>query len=300
MQPAKIIALVVAFVVVSAGLGLRSQRRLAAVFAGAGGAGDHEPSGRRNALPGVIFWAWERPEDFRFLKAQQAGVAFLAETIYLQPPSGAGSSELALRYLVRPRLQPLRVASGTPLVAVVRIENPANGAGSAKWAVAPERREAMASEIAALQSLSGIRAIQIDFDATTVQHAFYSALLQDVRGRLPSAIPLSITALASWCIGDPWLAQMPSGTIDEAVPMLFRMGADAGNVASFLRDHKEFRVPACQSSLGISTDEPFSQQLLSKQLPALPVCWRQKRVYVFAPRAWTPSVADSILQEWQQ
>ena len=261
-------------------------------------AAETKTNDRLNILPGLILWAWERPEDLRFV-GQQAGVAFLSKTIYIRSASGAGFANLPAPFVVRPRLQPLRVGPNTPLIAAVRIETSADARISTALAITPKARDDIASEIAALQNISGVRGMQIDFDATTSQHSFYSALLQDVRGKLRSAIPLSITALASWCIGDAWLAELPPGTIDEAVPMLFRMGTDTANVTAFLRRHNEFTVPACRNSLGVSTDEPFSQQLLSKQLFAMPEAWRARRLYVFAPRAWTPAIAEPILQEWQ-
>ena len=34
-------------------------------------------------FPKVLLWAWQRPEDLRFLDPQRAGVAFLAATITL-------------------------------------------------------------------------------------------------------------------------------------------------------------------------------------------------------------------------
>jgi hypothetical protein len=51
--------------------------------------------------------------------------------------------------------------------------------------------------------------------------------------------------------------------------------------------------------LGISTDEPLSRDLLARKLFAIPKSGREKRVYVFAPRPWTASTANAILQEWQ-
>jgi hypothetical protein len=112
-------------------------------------------------------------------------------------------------------------------------------------------------------------------------------------------VPLSITALASWCIGDPWLEQLPPGTIDEAVPMLFRMGPDTANVAEFLRSGDDFRVPACQGSLGLSTDETLFSGQLKRTLFNVPSDWQNKRIYVFAPRAWTQPAAEAVLKEWQ-
>ena len=255
---------------------------------------------RTNSLPDIILWAWERPEDLRFLTDQRIGVAFLAKTIDL-PSRNSSSGTTTAQPIVRPRLQLLRVAPGIPLIAVVRIENLATSHGvSGMSSIAAETGEQIVAEVTSLQDIASVRAIQVDFDATTSQHVFYSALLQDVRRKLRPEIPLSITALASWCIGDPWLRELPPGTIAEAVPMLFRMGPDAANVAAFLRSGEEFRVPTCRNSLGVSTDEPISRQLLAKQLAGMSANWREKRIYVFAPRPWTQFAADSILKEWQR
>ena len=70
----------------------------------------------RSQLPDVMLWAWERPEDLSGIDSSRAGVAFLARTVFLVGDTVS----------VRPRLQPLRLplggASGTALVAVVRVE----------------------------------------------------------------------------------------------------------------------------------------------------------------------------------
>ena len=68
-----------------------------------------------NATPSLVLWAWERPEDLRFLDPTKAGVAFLAGTVRLGPKG--------MSYC--PRMQSLQVARETKLVAVVRIETTA-------------------------------------------------------------------------------------------------------------------------------------------------------------------------------
>jgi len=230
-----------------------------------GVAAARDPS-RRDPLPSVVLWAWERPEDLRFVEPRDVGVAFLAATIRIVPSDG--------RIVARPRLQPLLVPPRTPLVAVVRIEAPGASAVSAVSAVA--------QRVAALQTFPGVREIQIDFDARASQQAFYRDLLTELRHRLPDTMPLSITALASWCLGDRWLDELPAGTIDDAVPMLFRMGPDATAVRSLLRSGGDFTQPLCRNSVGISTDEP---------------AWRSdRRLYVFHPRAWDARAAATILE----
>ena len=120
---------------------------------------------------------------------------------------------------------------------------------------------------------SDASALQVDFDATLSERAFYIDLLQRTRAAIGD-MPLSITALASWCKGDTWLDRLPPGTIDEAVPMLFRMGPLNGPLLKAGASN-ELRSPVCRSAVGISTDEPT---------PALE---GRRRTYIFSPTSWT-------------
>ena len=211
-------------------------------------------------LPPVIVWAWERPEKLDFINTDQVGVAFLAKTLRLK-----GDSVLS-----RPRLQPLELAPGTKLIAVVRIE-------SDHPALSSTQLQKTADEVANLAELSNISVVQIDFDATVSERSFYAALLREVKPRVPS---LSITALASWCAGDRWLSDLP---IDEAVPMLFRMGVDKGRFQS----GRPFDAAICQSSAGVSTDEPVT-------VPAV------DRLYIFNPNSWSRDSLDSALEAYKK
>jgi len=259
------------------------------------------PVADRMGLPSVMFWAWERPEDLRFLDPHEAGVGFLARSIYLQPHADVDDPEHGV--LLRPRMQPLEVLPEQPLMAVVRIEvlpakhSAATGAGSESVSSQPfseAQRQRAAGLIVEAVRLPGVRALQIDFDATQSQQAFYRTLLQDVRQKLPPRMPLSITALASWCVGDSWLDDLPKGTVDEAVPMLFRLGVGSRNFAAFLQAGHDFTEPLCQGSIGVSTDEAFSQDLLQGK-PAISHAWRARRVYVFPPRSLTKDQAAAVL-----
>jgi hypothetical protein len=220
-----------------------------------------------SAFPPVVLWAWERPEILDFIDPQAVGVAFLARTLYLSGPD----------VIVRPRLQPFSVPRGTKLMAVVRI-------ASDRWRppeLSSAQREVATAAIAEVSGLSGPQALQVDFDAAVSQRAFYRDVLQQLRRQLPASMPLSITALASWCIYDDWLTDLP---VDEVVPMVFRMGADRHRVRRHLADG-DFRAPSCRHSLGLSTDEP------------LPTLRAGRRLYVFHPRAWRPDAMASILEE---
>jgi hypothetical protein len=213
----------------------------------------------RDPLPGfprVILWAWERPENLQFLDPQEAGIAFLARTVCLR--GGAVS--------VRPRLNPLRYTPGAALMAVVRIEP--------QDATLPPVADTSAA-IAEAAAIPGIRALQVDFDATLSQRPFYRALLEDLRTRVPRSTPLSITALTSWCESDSWIDGLP---VVEAVPMLFRMGPGE-------RPARTFRPALCQSSAGVATDEPLAEP------PAA------ARLYIFNMRPWTRERFQTALHE---
>jgi hypothetical protein len=219
-----------------------------------------------SAIPPLVLWAWERPEDFRFVDSEHVGVAFLAGTVSLH----AGRAEF------RPRLQPLRVSPQTRLVAVIRIETDP-GAD-----LSQEQLRTTANAIARASALPQVVATQIDFDATASEREFYRALLLELHQRLPASMPISITALASWCIGDDWIAGLP---IDEAVPMMFRLGVGQNEVLNWIRSQREFREPLCRRSLGVSTDEPWTS------LPA------GRRVYAFSLKPWTESSLEGLIWE---
>lgn len=224
----------------------------------------------RRPRPRIILWAWERPENLEFINPRAVAVAFLAQTIQWR----------ATETLVKPRLQPLKFAPGTELIAVVRIE-------AEDAALSPAQLNATVSAIRQMPPPANLSAIQIDFDAKESERAFYRELLQALRRELPPKLRLSITALASWCIHDNWLAGLP---INEAVPMLFRLGVERNEVRGYLAAGKAFRCGLCQHSLGVSTDESFAR------LPARDV----ESIYVFNPQPWSVASVNKVLQEWQQ
>lgn len=226
---------------------------------------------RMAGFPNIILWAWERPEELSFIDPHEVGVAFLAKTLYLRGD----------RVVVRPRLQTLNVPQGTVLMAVARIE-PGH---SETPALSSGQQAKVVWAIVELTRIPGIAAIQVDFDAKVSERAFYRDLLYDLRRQLPESMALSITALASWCIYDNWLSGLP---VDEAVPMLFRMGPDRYQVLLHLEAGGDFRPAVCRHSLGISTDEP---------MPKFP---SGRRVYIFHPQAWSPAAARHIMKEVQK
>jgi hypothetical protein len=214
---------------------------------------------RPDPLPGfprVVLWAWERPEHLEFVDPGAAGVAYLARTISWRDGS----------LVSRPRLQPLRVRRGAQVMAVVRLES---------WTPPLPDTAQVAREILLDAANPNVRALQVDFDARRSEREWYAALLNRLRAGLDFAKPLSITALASWCLGDPWVRTLP---VSDAVPMLFRMGAGEP------REVREFSAGVCRSSLGVATDE------------ALYAAPHGRRVFVFHPTAWTPDAYRGAMQ----
>lgn len=208
-------------------------------------------------LPDVMLWAWQRPEDLRFLDTRTTGVAYLAGTARISPNGW-------LRF--EPRLQPLKIKPGTPMLAVVRVESPAQHAGV--------ETAALLQSLSEIARTPGIRGLQVDFDARASERQFYLSLLNGLQARL--SIPIGVTALASWCNGDRWLEQ---AKIAEAVPMFFRMGKDE-------RHNMEITSPACSGSIGLSLDEAWP----SHRPPTV------NRVYLFSPRPWDANAYRSAIQ----
>ena len=225
-------------------------------------------------FPSVMLWAWERPEDLTFLDSHKYGVAFLAQTLTLKGDE----------VIFNPRHQPLKVPPETKMMAVTRIES--QKITGQRPALSANQRQQLVKLILRTSERGRVAAIQIDFDALVSEREFYRALLQDLRAQLPDNVPLSMTALASFCIGDRWLDDLP---VDEAVPMIFRMGADDRTVKNMLTGGDDFREPLCQRSYGIATDEPVDLKFKSS-----------RRVYVFNTRSWQSTDIDVLVNRIRQ
>lgn len=221
-----------------------------------------------NKFPRTVLWAWERPEDLSFIDPHRFAVAFLAQTLVLK------GSEV----IFNPRHQPLSVPPDTKLMAVTRIES--QKTTGERSALNDSQRENLLTLILKTLELRNVSAIQIDFDAASSEREFYRSLLKELRQKLPDSVPLSMTALASFCVGDRWLRDLP---IDEAVPMIFRMGADDKVVKNFLASGEDFREPLCRRSYGVALDEPLN-------IKGDPL----RRLYVFNTRGWTERDVTSL------
>jgi hypothetical protein len=208
-----------------------------------------EPAGEK------ILWAWERPEDFSFLAPGEARVALLTATVTLQ------GDELE----IYGRRQPLKLPPGVVPIPVVRIE-------SRRPSLSATQGRRLAEFLESRADRRTTPALQIDFDAARSERAFYRELLDALAARLGPEAELSITALASWCLDDRWLARVP---VAEAVPMLFDMGREGEAVRGRLDKGEDFREPLCRGSYGLATYQPW------------PRLKAGRAIYVFADRPWT-------------
>jgi hypothetical protein len=205
-------------------------------------------------LPQLTLWAWQRPERLQFIDPQRVAVAYLDQTIFV-----------GRQVRPEPRFQPMHVPPGTQVIAVARIEMPASALQT------EEIQAEIVKNLLRSARRPGIAALQIDFDALKSQRAFYRHVLEAVRREMPAEMPLSITALASWCAFDNWIKDLP---VNEAVPMMFRMG-----VESRLLENRSLgdliREPLCSGSVGVSTDEKWPNDI------------NGRRIYVFHVQPWT-------------
>jgi hypothetical protein len=225
-------------------------------------------------FPNQILWAWERPEELEFLDSQKFAVAFLAQTLVLKNDD--------VEY--KPRRQPLKVKPDTRLIAVTRIES--QKTTGLPTALSAAQKQKLIDLVLKTAQLRNVAAIQIDFDAARSEREFYRDLLNQLRQKLPDNMPLSMTALASFCVGDRWLDDLP---VDEAVPMIFRMGADSHSIKTYLTTGNDFREPLCRRSYGIALDEPLQLNFD-----------RSRRKYIFNVRPWTETALSALHPEAQQ
>jgi hypothetical protein len=223
-------------------------------------------------VPPLILYSWERAENLAFLDSRRVGVAFFAATIYLRGDE----------VVVRPRMDPLETAPGTWRLAVARVESHPAITRAQPPDLSRTQGLRTAAAIGDLARIPGVRGVQVDFDATPHERAFYRELLRDVRRQLPAGAVLSITALASWCADDAWMQGLE---IDEAVPLLYRMGPERPDILRELSAHGGFSPPLCGASLGISTDEPLAQ------IPRTP------HLYLFNPHPWTKAAVERWARE---
>jgi hypothetical protein len=163
------------------------------------------------------------------------------------------------------------------LIPVIRIDTDSR----LRPALTESQVQTVAEIIGKFASLPRTEALQIDFDATVSERPFYKALLKTVRSLIPRGMPLSITALASWCLFDDWIRDLP---VDETIPMMFSLGPERQKVLLHFEQDRDFAKGACCGSLGLSLEDRVINDLMIPRLQKrkIPV-----RIYFFTRTAWT-------------
>ena len=247
----------------AAGLALALALTLALTLALSSGparaAGPSRPEGTR-----LVVWAWEWPEDLRFLPPD-AEIA--AQTAFLEI-RGADLFARGRRFPLLAR--PGQVTTAVAHIQIDRRRRPV-------WS--PALRDELADAVARLTAPAHAPRVQIDFEVRASERTMLLELAAAVRRRLPPGTVLSMTALASWCDTEDWLG---AADVDEIVPMLFRMGPGGEGLLQALLDGADFAQPACRTALGVAADRPPGRA------PA------GRRVYLFDPKSWTAARFETV------
>ncbi len=214
--------------------------------------------------PQLVLWSWQRQDNLSFVKKSTL-IAPLIGTISINRNG----------LHVSPRSNPLTLDPSTRLIPVVRLEiNP-------RSSVNEQTLEKIIFHILALTQPCKSKELQIDFDATVSQRPFYEKLLTQLRKTLPNT-KLSITALASWCLSDPWIEKLP---IDYAVPMVYNLGEDERSIKRFILNTKQWKSGKCCGYIGLHQKKLFMK---------IPKGWT---VFVFNDEAWTLESYENLLKE---
>lgn len=235
-----------------------------------------------------MLWAWELPHRIDFIDGEkdEIGVAYLAQTLVL-----TGTEWRRI-----PRLQPLVVPDGTYLEAVSRIEVDRRRGTDYSDA----QLDGLVRSIVETADRPGVRSVQIDFDCVRSKRSFYKTLVKRIRNSLPARTELTITCLASWVVGDYWLADLRED-VDQLVPMFFRMGNGRRAVLSHIGSGRSLACsgPSNDSNdsvaFGFSVDEV---DVIEKFKSGIPKQFAgDRRFYLFSPGLWNKRSLSKVKEE---
>lgn len=224
---------------------------------------------RLGAEPPVMVWVWERATDLSGIDPQSTGAAVLISTLTLKGRD----------IINRGRLQPYVIPDRAYRLAVIRIELDQ----SDPPVLSVVQRDALSARILLAFAKVKANGLQIDFDAKLRERDFYMGLLQVLRAKLNPAVPLSMTALSSWCLDDVWIRNLP---VDEVVPMFFSMGAGTEEGKKRLLTGKISKIPQ-RLSMGFSVADRELFERASKL---------SKNVFLFSSQGWGNSSSRIALK----
>ncbi|MBP6747880.1 DUF3142 domain-containing protein [bacterium] len=219
--------------------------------------------------PRIMLWSWQKIEDLRALDPSKAGVALLIGRFSIE------QNKIALE----PRLSQLQLPPSCYREAVARVEMKQMPAESEINSVSAQLARSIVNLVCSHGRFDGV---QIDFDAKQLERPFYVQLLKHLRQQLPPNLTLSMTALASWSQGDPWLRQSIAHDqlpVDYVVPMFFTMGVGKEQALRLLQDNLPGPFNG-HCALGFSLSEASTISLISTKLKSL------DRIYLFCSPGW--------------
>lgn len=183
-----------------------------------------------------VAWVWPSGD---LPAPAPAEAAVLVESVLL----GDGPPRLV------PRRRALVPAPGCRVTPVVHVHAAANARAFPERAAATVLEELVR---AAGETTSGW--VQLDFEAPAPLRPAWRALVGEARRRLPPAVRLSVTALASWCAGGAWLDGLAA---DEVVPMFFHLGPRGEEWLALAASAPERLHPRCRNAAaGFSAEAP--------------------------------------------
>ena len=146
---------------------------------------------RSTGCPRLMLWAWERPVDLRGLDRRHRG----------RVPRADDHRSAPRRHVVSPRRQPLQVDRRTR-----RSSRSRGSRRRSRRRSDPRRSTEIARGDRAHGRAAACRGVQIDFDARAVAaRRCTGSCCTRCGARCTPDTPLSMTALASWCLDDDWL-----------------------------------------------------------------------------------------------
>lgn len=226
-----------------------------------------------SAMPQLIYWAWEAPQDLSSIDPVHAGIAELAASVYIK-------GKEASYYL---RHQPLYAPQTSYRMAVIHIE------ARARWQPILNHHlaKSLAKHIQIIYQKHSYNALQIDFEVLNAQRAFYHDLILEIRKLMGNELFISITGLACWCTSDGWVGKTKL-PVNQVVPMYFSISKELRQRQAFIsRFPKSIKrlAPECQSAIGLATFEHWDVPLRA-QVP----------VFVFTQRSWHKNTINQAQQ----
>lgn len=202
--------------------------------------------------PVTVLWAWQRSEDLTYIDPATTAIALWIGSVTLQGEMPA----------ISPRHAPVSAPTGVPMLGVIRLEQASTGT------LTPVSQ--LVDVVGSLVQPWNVQEVQLDFDAAYSQRSYYQQLIEQLRQRMPD-LAISITALASWCFGDPWIEALD---VDGAVPMLYRMGQDGEAIRHKLSSQRHVSARICRDNIGYSLDEDrLAVDVVQRVFWYNPVAW---------------------------